>query len=610
MLMILKSLLLQPLGPALVLALSASLLMLWRWLALRRKAGVVSLRGLPGPTASPGAALNRLQLPVALLAILAAMILLLLLRSNATHPALSWTWQPLTVAGGLLEWRLDGWNWLTAALILLLTAAAVLLDRPDTDDTVAGGNSNGSPIRLDHTGSRLEHTLGLAAAGLVFTASGNVVTLASSWMLFDSALALRLRPGEHVEPARRAWSLLSLSAILLLLVLALLGEGGVRAALVGRPFDRWELALLWLAALIRAGVYPLHFWLIGPGRLDRAGRLILGVLAPLMGLWLLARLHAGAPGEWLHRPEWAALGGLALLGSALAAWTEIDEDWRWRWIAINRASLVVLAAYLSGSSAPEALVWPVVTFSLGCALLAVGQALRQQLGWRIPVWLAVLALWGLPGTTGFLARWAVVYPTDLPIALPLFGLIMLAETLLVAALWRAARGSEAQAAASPHSPNLLHPANGIPLPEDRPGAAWPMLAGAALAVALLALPLIVWGLNPRGLARITGWLPTEIFPTLGAALTQARKSVWIGLALSAGFGVALGISRRRIFDGMLGWQRGISEIVSLEWLYRAITFGLGALASALQYFARLGEGEGYLGWLALGVLLLWVLLRG
>ena len=121
------------------------------------------------------------------------------------------------------------------------------------------------------------------------------------------------------------------------------------------------------------------------------------------------------------------------------AWTEIDDEWRWRWIAINRASLVVLAAYLSGSAVPEALVWPVVTFSLGCALLLVGQTVRAQLGWRIPAWLAVLALWGLPGTTGFLARWAVVYPTDLPLAIPLFGLIMLAETLLMAALWRAAR---------------------------------------------------------------------------------------------------------------------------------------------------------------------------
>jgi hypothetical protein len=218
-------------------------------------------------------------------------------------------------------------------------------------------------------------------------------------------------------------------------------------------------------------------------------------------------------------------------------------------------------------------------------------------------------LWGLPGTTGLLARWAVVYPTDLPLAIPLFGLFLLAESLLMAALWRAACGREAQVAPqSAREPG--RPQADIALSEGRIVANWSILAGSALAVALLALPLVVWGLYPRGLARLTGWPPTEIFPALGAAVTQARKSVWIGLALSAGLGVVLGIYRRRIFDGMLGWQRGITEIVSLEWLYRAITLGLGALASALQYFARLGEGEGYLGWLALGVLLLWVLLRG
>jgi hypothetical protein len=601
MLMIFKSLFLQPLGPALVLALGASLLMLWHWLALRHRASVVAQRRASGRTAGPDSLFARLQWPAALLVIFAALLLLLILRVTAARPVLSWTWQPLTVAGGLLEWRLDGWNWLTAVLIIVLATAAALLSRP-----AAGGSS---PDRPDRAGSRLEQTLWLAAAALVFTASGNVVTLASSWILFDAALTWRLRPGEHAEPAARAWSMLSFTAILLLLVLALLGEGGIKAPLVGRSFDRWELGLLWFAALIRAGVYPLHFWLIGTGYLDRAGRLLLGVLAPLLGLWLLARLQAGAPREWLQRPEWAALGALALLGSALAAWTAIDDEWRWRWIAINRASLVVLAAYLAGSAVPEALVWPVITFSLGCALLLVGQTVRTQRGWRLPAWLAVLALWGLPGTTGFLARWAVVYPTDLRLALPLFGLIMLAEALLMAALWRAARGREVQTASQP-APEPAPAQARRALPEDGSAANWTILAGSALAVALLALPLVVWGVHPRGLARLAGWPPAEIFPALGPALMQARKSVWIGLGLSAGLGVVLGVYRQRVFSGMLGWQRGITEIVSLEWLYRAIGFGLSVMASTLQYFARLGEGEGYLGWLALGVLLVWVLLRG
>jgi hypothetical protein len=602
MLMTLKPLFFQPLGPALVLAFGAALLMLWRSIALRRKASVIALRRSPGLTSGPGSLYFRLQLPAALLIGCAAMFLLVLIRGETGGAVLSWAWQPLTVAGGLLEWRMDGWNWLTSALVLFLTVAAVLLGWPEVADT-------DTHIRPDRAGIKAQLTLWLAAAALVFVTSSNVVTLASSWMLFDAALTWRLRPGEQVEPAQRAWSLLSLSGILLLLVLALLGEGGVKAALIGRSFDRWELALLWLAALVRAGVYPLHFWLIGAGHLDRADRLILGVLAPLMGLWLLARLHAGAPAEWLQRPEWAALGGLALLGSALVAWMETDDDWRWRWIAINRASLVVLAAYLSRSSAPEALVWSVVTFSLGCALLAVGQAVRQGLGWRPPAWLAVVVLWGLPGTTGFLARWAVVYPTDLPLAIPLFGLIMLADILLVAALWRAAHGWEARSAAQV-VPIPRQPSNGSAISGEAAGRSWPLLAASALAVVLLALPLIFWGLNARGLAHLAGWLPGDAFPMLGAALTQARKSVWIGLGLSAGLGVLLGVYRQRIFAGMLGWQRGIAGIVSLEWLYLAAGFGLSVLARGLQYFARLGEGEGYLGWLALGVLILWVLLRG
>jgi hypothetical protein len=598
MLMIVKSLFLQPLGPALVLGLGAAGLMFWRWISAwsKTRAGVLETartRRLPATLYA------RFRLAAALLILLAAAVLLALLRVMEARPVLSWVWQPLTVAGSVLEWRMDGWNWLTAALILLVTAATLLIRRSE-DERRGGGSSS----RLDRVGSSLESTLCLAAAAIIFTTSANIVTLASSWILFDAVLAWRLRPGEGVEPAARAWSLLSLAGVLLLLVLALLGEGGVRTALGAGSFDRWELAVLWLAALIRAGVYPLHFWLIGDGRLDRGGRLALGILAPLTGLWLLARLHAGAPPDWLHRPEWSSLGALALLGTALVAWTETDEDWRWRWIAINRAGLVVLAAYLAATSTPETLVWPVVTFGLGCTLLAIGQAVDTHFGWRFPVWLAVLALWGLPGTTGFLARWAVVYPTNSPLAVPIFGLIMLAEALFVAALWRAARGPEARV----DSLQDAVPADSSS--ENQRSKSKLSMAGALLAVILLAGPLIIWGVSPATLARAIHWTPGELFPTLGLAVTQARKSVWIGLGLSAGVGVALGVLRARIFAGMFGWQRGIASIVSLEWLYRAIAFALDALASALQYFARLGEGEGYLGWLALGVLIVWVLLRG
>lgn len=508
-------------------------------------------------------------LPVSLLFTFAAGVVMVLLRVPPARATLRWAWQPLTVAGSALDWRLDGWNWLAGLLILLLTLTALLLQE---EGTAGDGRS--------------AQTLWLAAAALAFVFAGNVVTLASCWVLLDAALALRLRPGMDAEPAGRAWSLLSLAGLIPLSVLMLLGESGVRMTLIAGRFDQVELALLWLAALIRAGVYPLHFWLSGPGRPDSGDRVALHLIGPTAGLWLLARVHEAAGPGWLRRPEWVALGALALLGSALVAWVVEDRDTRWRWVAINRASLVVLAASTAGVTGPSALLWPIITFSLGCALLAVGLATRRRWGWALPVWLGVLAVWGLPGTPGFLARAALTLPTDLPLAVVLFGLILVAETLLAAALWECATGVETPA----------------PL-------TWSAFLRLAGALALLAAPLIAWGAAPRQLMALAGLSDTGgTFLPLLQALTGARRSVWIGLVLSGVAGVGIGLLRRQIFSGMRGWQQGVAIIVSLEWLYQGAALALTLAAGGLRYFATLGEGEGYLGWLALAALILWILI--
>jgi len=604
--MIIKSLLLQPLGPALVLALGAALLALGRRIGAWQISRLGAFRRPPGAPSVAEPLVFRLRFPAALLMLFMAGLVLVLLRDPAARPALQWTWQPLTVAGSLLDWRMDGWSWLVGLLILSVAAAAVALAELEPPRARADDPTPASWLRLDRAGTATERTLWLAAAALVFASSANVVTLAGGWILLDAALALRLRAGTRSEPVSRAWGLLSLTGVLLLFVLALLGEGGIRSELTGRVFDRWELALLWLAGLVRAGVYPLHFWLIGPGHSDRGERMALGVLGPLTGLRMLGRLQAASPPDWLQRPEWAALGAFALLGTALVAWTQADEGWRWRWIALNRATVVVLAAYMTGSSGPEALSWMLVTFGLGTALLAVSQAAYEHLGWRAPAWLAALALWGLPGTPGFLARYALVYPTDLPVAIPLFGIIILAEILLVAALWQAVQGTSREA--RPWPLRLRGSSSGN-LPK-RSSINRRMTVGLGVVIALLAVPLLAWGLMPQRLALLVGWPASDIFPSLRLALTSARKSVWAGLALSGALGVFLGVLRNRIFGQMAGWQRGISAIVGLDWLYQILALGLDVIASGLQYFSRLGEGEGYLGWLALAGLILWVLLRG
>ncbi len=66
---------------------------------------------------------------------------------------------------------------------------------------------------------------------------------------------------------------------------------------------------------------------------------------------------------------------------------------------------------------------------------------------------------------------------------------------------------------------------------------------------------------------------------------------------------------RRIFGNMRGWQGLIYQVVGLEWLFQAVGGALALFAGALRYFASLGEGEGYVGWLLVAGLVLWMLLR-
>ena len=244
----------------------------------------------------------------------------------------------------MLEWRIDAWNWTVSAVILALAGVALLLGE--------GVMAPSLRSRLDLVGAEAERTLWLAAAALVFVASGNILTVACSWIALDAALAVRLRLTGAKEASARAWGMLSLAGVLLLILLALLGEDGIRASVTGARLTNVELSLLWLAALIRAGVYPFHFWLTGHGAPRKDHWIPVYLIAPAAGLWLLGRAHALAPEGWLRRPEWIALGALALFGTALVAWTTEAPGRRWRWIALNRASLAVLAAYTAASSAP------------------------------------------------------------------------------------------------------------------------------------------------------------------------------------------------------------------------------------------------------------------
>jgi hypothetical protein len=597
--MSITALFLHPLGPALILGLGGLVVALSRRviadpLPLSDAASSSELQD-PYRRARLRAALRAL---FALVVVFASLALLLFLRVRPGHASLTWTWQPLTVAGSALLWEMDGWNWLASLLVLLLTATALVLGEFGEDLL---------PVQT-WPGREAERTLWLGAAALCFVCSGNLVTLASCWVLLDLALVLRLRPGGRKEPAGRVWTFLSLTCLALPAALVLLGEPNVRVTLAVGPFAPLVLGLLWIAGLVLAGVYPFHSWLVGPGHTDAGGRVALHLVGPLTGLWLLGRVNQFSGADWLRRPEWAALGALALLGTALVAWAAEDDNLRWRWIALNRASLIVLAVYMVAMEGARSQMWLVITFALGCASLLVGMAMRGR-GRRWLLVLAALAVWGVPGTAGFLARLVLVFPTSLSVAAPLFILFLISEALLVAALWQLAVGSPARdvSAVEPDaaSSQIATKTHGGPSYFPRFAA-----VGLGLAFALLILPLMFSGIFPQRLAALMRVAESGAFPPLLSTLAAARRSVWIGLALAGLGGLALGLLRDRIFSRMRGWQSGIVTVVSLEWLYRGIVGVLALAGAGLRYFSVLGEGEGYVGWLLLAGAILWLLLHG
>jgi len=252
----------------------------------------------------------------------------------------------------------------------------------------------------------------------------------------------------------------------------------------------------------------------------------------------------------------------------------IATDWtrsgtvRWRWIAINRASLVVTAAFVAVSQGPQGLIWTILAFALGCALLVTGQAARLQLGWRLPAALAALAIWGLPGTVGFMARSAQILPTELPIAVPLYVIILISEILLVAALWQIAGRPDNEPPSSPFM--------------------WPDGVRLGVAFVALAVPLILAGLAPGILLQLAG-LDKDTFAGWPALLLHTRRSVWAGLLLSGVLGVGLGLWRDRVFAQVRGWQLAICNVVSLDWLYESIVGAVSLAGGGLRYFAILGE---------------------
>jgi hypothetical protein len=535
---------------------------------------------------------------VALVFVGAAAVCYISLQYLSIVPTFSHPWQPLFQDATNLFWISDGWNYYLGALILLTGGLGVLLNRSHRPDGRA----------LPHSSTVLALNLAVVAAALLFVNSGNLLTVLLVWVFLDLAIVLRgaVDPvgldaaqtggaaGVRVQ-ANEARVLSLLGAMLLLIGILPAGFTGLAQELAVGNLPAETLLFMLMAAAIRSGVYPFHLWVLPRGRteVNVAERFLDQIVPVLAGLWLMGWVLRLGGAELLQGPLALAIFLLAILASAVAAWTTAEQPQHVAFVLITSSSLAVLAGTLSATPGPAGLVWALTAFALGGGLWLVGEQAWRAWGWQIPVSVGALALAGTPFTPGFMAlpSFASLLSRG-PLYWPVFGLYVLAQGTFIAALlrsWSTERTEQGtaktgQVYARSYMVRLL------------------------LATLALGLPLAVTGFLPVFAETLIA-IPNAIPAGLGALPTgTAGLDVWLTLILPYLLGFGLIWLRPRLWPRLGAWPDRLSQFSQLEWLFRSGMWIVDQGAQLGHNALHVVEGAGYLGWfLALvlaGILLL------
>lgn len=568
---VILSVFLSPIGPALALLAGAvTVVIAGRW--LRRPDWLTGL---------------------ALFFVALAMWLYLGLRAQPVVPTFSRPWQPPLQTGANLLWVGDGWNWYISGLLLLLGGVGILLDLNNESHVAPSGGRR-------RAAASLGVHLAVLAAGLLFVGSGNVLTAIMTWVVLD--MFILLRGALHPEPRddepdgrqssrSQARGLSLVGALLLLAGLLPAGPTGPGQPLQGGTLPPETAGLMMLAALIRAGIYPFHLWLMPSNRseVNVAERLLDHMSPVLCGLWLLGWSVELGRDYILLQPDILAIVCLSLLGSALAAWTAADQPNHTTFVLITSAGVAALVGALADSRGPEGLIWPTTAFALGGGLWLVGERVYRTWGWQIPVSVGALALAGVPFTPGFLAQPAIARMlTAGPIFLALFGAFVVAQAIQIAALLRSWSANERQQ-----------------LVEWQPGVIGRLL----VATLALAVPLTISGFFPgavAGLASMQGAIP----PMLGnPPSVVAELPVWIAVSAPLVLGIGLVAARPSLWQAFGPLLDRLGRMARLEWLFRLVWWGLDWASAAWGATLSAVEGAGYVGWVLVFLLLGYLLVR-
>ncbi|MFZ1755640.1 MAG: hypothetical protein WAU10_17955 [Caldilineaceae bacterium] len=511
------------------------------------------------------------------------------LRIQPVVPIYSRPWQPFVLPGSTnLLWVGDGWNWYVSVLILLLGGVAILL-------------SVFIPAHADETAAEIVHpitvtltsNLAILATALLFVGSGNLLTVTLTWVVMDLLILARnalsppsMETGEqNNSPAislvvNQAQGFSLFGALLLLIGLLPAGTSGPSQPLLGGALPPETIALLLVAAAIRAGAYPFHLWLLPANRLRLSlpNRFLDQLVPGACGLWLLGWASGLGGKELLLQPIFVAFVLMALLASAVAAYTVSEKPGHTTFVLITSVSIAGLTSILSGARGPAALIWPTTTFALGGGLWLVGERIWREWGWQVPVSVGALALVGVPFTPGFLTQFAVArllsgeFSGNL--VMPFFIIYTLSQTVYVSAMLRS-WGAPGQEVSGPPSPLV-----------------WRLLFSSVI----LAMPLVVAGIFPQFIAALTAISDTIPANVGNPPSAVADVPVWLTLVLPLLLGMGLALVRPIFWQWLGRWPDRFANLAGLEWFAQFTGWGGRHSASAWEAAIGVLEGRGAIGW--------------
>ena len=498
---------------------------------------------------------------------------LLLAYQPALHIVIS-PWHPLTLFGSQLVYTTEGLAAPFALLIsLVCLAVAISLSRwrRESDDS---GESPFYPA-----------VFVVSAAGLSFVYSANLITLCLSWAFLDLSLLFLVVGQRRNQAASDAWgralTMGSLAGLSLVVAALFLDGYGLSPVLVP--------SLLLVAALVRASFYPMHFWMLTDAEMEPSVSTLLQVISIVTGLSLLSRLQDFSPQGLAYQSQLVTISGLALLATALSAWAEQDRRKTISYIAINQVALAVLSAAVVGPQAKSSLLWSAISLALGLSLLNLWPPEPERVGryglWlRAPTGLAIASLMGLPFTMGFVGRIAL-YRSLFALGQPyLWGLSMVADVVLFAALFRI--GADLAQFSIPSSQSSL----------------WvPQLAS----VIIVAVPLVLLGIYPPLASFIIADMD---LPAAAELIGRADITLWAALLLPLAGGYVLHRGQKAILERSAAFWRGLGALLGLDWLYRWLWKVGGGIGAVLRGLAQVTEGRGYLGWTLLLAFIAFLLL--